>query len=1260
VEGPATFVDFDAVVGFVDLSGFTTASERLGRFGPRGTEQLQALINSLFTPIIDIVHHSGGEIGWFAGDAVGVVFDTETTPPERALDALVRASHHVSKAAPFDTDDGPIRIGIKIGIGSGPARWSLIGDAPVVWWFGGPAIDAASDAEGFAEPGDVIVPTELAERLDLRGTPDVGVGFCRIEVAASADEQPAISRDRFARLSDPDLQPPRVARLARAGEAEFLAEHRPVSSVFVKLPDDRHDPVQLAALVEIVQRHGGFAHVTEGDKGALAFAQFGAPTALADRHELAVRAAHEIRGLSPECHIGVTAGRVYAGQIGSPARWDYTVLGDRVNTAARLMTAAESGEILIDESTAAALGDAATLGNPRELLLKGKSELERAHPVVDVRAARRAVQSGSSTFVGRRAEVEELTSLMSSAGLTLVTGTAGTGKSRLLAHVVDQLADVPPVISIDPTDRIVPFGLWPRLFAALIGATPTTARAALDAAIDDDARLPLLSPLLDHAVPDSTFTAALSADDRSALMLEFLDVVLDAAAIATPVVIEDLHWADDASLELLARVAGRLQRSVIVATARPTDEVEPLDTSQAVRSLALAPIDADAMSELASATWLAQLGSEPVAELVVDIVERAGGSPLFCEQLITFARTNGAAPTATELPGDIGIPDNLTDLLLVQLDALPEAAMTAASLGATFGQRFTADELVGAFGHRYVSTRIVGGLEILRDRGVISGLNQLRFVHSLFGETTYDRMSLALRADLHLDVVLHVEAGHADDLEPVASVLAHHVEATSDAERKRRYFRMAADQATRQWASAAAVHWFEGLIPLLDGGERGSVSLELGRIKTVSGDASEAEQHFIDAIKDVDPAHLATAELGLARVLMNQGSTGAAFELIDSTIERAHTDGRWADLHAAMESKADFSTLLGDIQRAEQVESLHAELVQEHGPDHPASNEITALVPLLWLRGDLDAAAIDYERLYHDAVANDDLVRAAKLGSDLAGLAYESRRLDGVFSWLDQSRALTARTGDRRNRALVDSNESALRFELGDQEGALRLSQSALNEAIALDDPRTIVVALYHHVKAANQMEVEPAIRRGLALAQAVGDEMHKLAFALQLAGVWASLSNRRWVSVVTALFQQPMRLPDLGLHRLRLVIGEIGYEIAGVADAIEDVDESASTAAQAEVLAVRARMGVDPELRVRAIAACAREYGRFPSENLALQLEGLGHAVTRPALPPAVAIGGDRNRSDVIELLDRRPELLDWAQVSDRVIEILVTPTDS
>lgn len=1258
-EPRATFVDFDAVVGFVDLSGFTAASERLGRFGPRGTEQLQELINSLFTPIIDVVHHAGGEIGWFAGDAVGVVFDREVTPPDQAVDALVRAAATVRDREPFVTDDGPIIIDVKVGAAAGPARWSSVGDEPVVWWFGGPAIDGASDAEGFAQPGDVILHTSVAVLVGEDGAPEAGPGFHLVDRRVG-DPGPAIAGGRFARLADPKLQPPRVARLAAGGEVDFLAEHRPVSSLFLKLPESRHDPEQLSSIIEIVQRHGGYAHVTEGDKGALVFAQFGAPTALADRHELSVRAAIEIRALSPECRVGVTTGRVYAGRIGSPTRWDYTVLGDRVNTAARLMASANAGEILVDAATAAPLGHVATFGTTRELMLKGKSEPEAALPVAEIRTVRTAAaRSGSASFVGREAEVDQLTTRLGAPGLTLVTGTAGTGKSRLLAHVVDQLAETPPVVTVDPTDRTAPYSVWPQLFAALIGATPSTARSTIDGIVDDAARLPLLSPLLVSPIPDSPFTAALSGDDRSALMLEFIAETLGRAAVGTPVVIEDLHWADDASLNLLGRLAGRLTTSVIVATARPTDEVAPLVANHSVTRLELSPIDAVAMAELARSTWAAQLGSEAAQELVDEIVERAGGSPLFCEQLISYARTHGAAPAATSLPADAGIPDNLTDLLLAQLDALPEAAMTAASLGATFGQRFTGDELVGAFGERFVGTRIVGGLEILRDRGVITGLQQLRFVHSLFGETTYDRLSFALRSDLHLDVVGYLERNNSGDLEAIAGVLAHHSEPTGDDRRKRRYFRMAADQATRQWASASAVRWFEGLIPLLDGAERGDVSLELGKIKSVSGDASEAERHFIDAIKDVSREQLASAELGLARVLMNQGSTSSAFDLIDSTIERAQADDRWDDLHAAMEVKADISTLLGDIERAEQVESMHARTVERFGADHPASAEVIGLVPLLWLRGDLEAASTRTEQLYEDAMARDDLVWAARVATNLAGLAYESRRLQETLAWLDQCRQLTARTGDRRLRAAVDCNESEVRFELGDRVGAHVTGSSAIGEAIALDDPRMILAALSMVAQAMGPGDSEPMIRRGLALAQAVGDESFKLDLALLLAGVWAVQGDHKWALIVAALMEQPLRLPELEMQRLRLLIDEVGCEPAEVADAIEQIDESASPAALAEVLAVRARREHDPELRRRAIEACSREFREFPSEHLARQLAALGHSVTRPVLPP-VDTKTATGQIDIIALLDRRPELLDWESVADRVIENLVTRSDN
>jgi class 3 adenylate cyclase len=180
----STSHSFDAVVGFVDLAGFTACADALSRSGPAGTEELVSLINALFGPAIDCIHAAGGEVGWFAGDAMGVLFDTSVTPPMQALRSLIDASACIAGVQPLIVDGELITMTAKVGIAAGLVDWQWVGSEfgadERVGWFGGNAIDASAAAEHFATAGDVIADASFVRLAPIVGEqlPD---GFVRIE-----------------------------------------------------------------------------------------------------------------------------------------------------------------------------------------------------------------------------------------------------------------------------------------------------------------------------------------------------------------------------------------------------------------------------------------------------------------------------------------------------------------------------------------------------------------------------------------------------------------------------------------------------------------------------------------------------------------------------------------------------------------------------------------------------------------------------------------------------------------------------------------------------------------------------------------------------------------------------------------------------------------------------------------------------------------------------------------------------------------------
>ncbi len=1054
-------VEFDGIVGFLDIAGFTAATERFGTAGARGTEALGRLINLLFTPAIAEVHRAGGEVGWFAGDAIGILFDRGVTDEGDALGALCAVSRSLTALTPFDTPFGQVDLGVKLGVAAGPVRWHTLGTTPKLAWYSGPPIDLAAEAEHHAAPGDVILHSSLrAAAGDTRGDGGGENAFSAIDATAFSPGAVVATRP-FAGRGDLDHQPPRVARLARAGDVALLDQHRSGTALFVRLPGSTIDPGALARVVEIARELGGVVlSATEGDKGATAVVFFGAPTALADRQRRAVLAACAIRAEIPEVACGAASGRVFAGRVGSEARWDYSVLGDRVNTAARLMQAAAPGEVLVDQATLAAAGPGIDTADRRALSLKGKSEPERVSPVIAV-ADRASEVASAGPFVGRRRELDALRAALRRPGVTLVVGGAGIGKSRLVRHALADTVDHGRrQVMVGESDRLRPFGLWRRVLDTCGVAAAERAEQIVGAA-----RAPFVDVLTGRASGRSALLDGVADEDRAEILASVI-VDLLTATDTTCLLVEDLHWADGASIDQVARMTGRLDEAGIafVATSRPDPHLDAVIRAPGVMIEEIDALGTDAIAELAGGLWSETFGAAPVATLARDLVERSAGSPLYCHQLVSWAAVKGAPADLANLGDDV--PATINDLMLARLDDVPDEAEPAVAYGAVMAEPFSAADLTAAFGTRAGGEMIPGAVEILLDRALLVGFEQHRFAHALMREIAHGRLSFDLRDELHTAALSLLESRGTDDV----GELARHAAETTDLDRQRRYFAAAARQAADQYANDVALDWYRRLLPLLAPPESGLVRVELGRLEFIAGRLDVASVLLADAIEELDGPEQDRARLALGRVEIARGiPTG--FDRIDEVVDLAEQREDWSLAREGLETAADLATMLGDIDRAEAVAARHEGWVERLGSAHRAARPVPFLAGLVWMRGDLEAASARYEEVYEQFLEDGDLIHAGAAAADLGGLSYETGDVQSALRWLAIGAECFEKVGHERSIVrLIRGNEVFIRTDQGDFDGARRLGLAAAARALFLGDLPTVGEILAAVVPAASSL----------------------------------------------------------------------------------------------------------------------------------------------------------------------------------------------
>ena len=279
------------------------------------------------------------------------------------------------------------------------------------------------------------------------------------------------------------------------GRGEFLAELRPAVPIFVKFGglDFDEDPAAPSILDEFVTRAqlaldeqgGSVLQLTIGDKGAYLYAVFGAPVAHEDDAARACQAALGLLEIGADVpvadvQVGIASGRLRSGTYGHAERRTFCCLGEAVNLAARLMTRAPAGSVLVHEDIAVAAGDRFVWDEPEEITVKG-----RARPV-PVRALRArsaghrpdAMTGASNALVGRDAELAQLRDLRATAEggrgqVVVVQAEAGTGKSRLVAELVGELVTDGVLVATGEASPIASqaatYTAWREIWTDLLG-----------------------------------------------------------------------------------------------------------------------------------------------------------------------------------------------------------------------------------------------------------------------------------------------------------------------------------------------------------------------------------------------------------------------------------------------------------------------------------------------------------------------------------------------------------------------------------------------------------------------------------------------------------------------------------------------------------------------------------------------------------------------------------------------------------------------
>jgi class 3 adenylate cyclase/tetratricopeptide (TPR) repeat protein len=583
--------------------------------------------------------------------------------------------------------------------------------------------------------------------------------------------------------------------------------------------------------------------------GDAIFAFFGAPKAHEDDPVRAVTAGLDIveaidayrsdhTELDLNVRVGINTGPVVVGEVGSEQRLEYTAMGDAVNVAARMEQTADPGTVQITEETARLVGAAFDLGPARSVEVKGKAAPVPSHRVLGRSHPRRGVEpvARSAPLVGRDREMETLRRAVDETidgrgQMVALIGEAGLGKSRLIEETRRYWSTRRPDAALGDTDirrmweiwqcvsfdRTRPYAQYRRMLAMLAGIAdidpPELVREKLAATVEPESD-EWLEPHM------RVWRSLFGVTEPGEELLEgevFRDAIMDLVPRSTRylgedprlLIFEDLHWCDDASMDLLietARVVEDLP-SLLVFAFRP-DEQAPsrrlqrwMEEEHPDRStlVPLTPLSAGDSGDL-----IDELLPGGADDIRAQILERTEGNPLFVEEL---AAAIGAQGSIGEIPG------TLQALITARLDTLAPDDRRTLQLASVIGRSFREPVLGAVAGDGSALRERLGTLEsagLIRAAPTTS--DGYEFHHSLTQEAAYGTILLRERKTLHLQVGEALERLYANRLEEFAPLLEHHFLEAADDERTLRFAKLAGDQAARLYANADAIVHYDAAI----------------------------------------------------------------------------------------------------------------------------------------------------------------------------------------------------------------------------------------------------------------------------------------------------------------------------------------------------------------------------------------------------------------------------------------------------------------
>ena len=897
--------------------------------------------------------------------------------------------------------------------------------------------------------------------------------------------------------------------------------------------------------------HGGLIDKHIGDA---VMALWGADKTRENDPERAIRAAlamqAEIRSFVIEAdvdvplhmRVGINTGLVLLGSVGTTG--EFSAIGDTVNLASRIEEAAPVGGVLISHDTYRQVRGIFDVLPQEPLRIKGKSDLVQTYVVQAAklrtfRMATRGVQGIETHMVGRDAELLTLQNEYRNATLVgdflgetesaetrivTVVGEAGVGKSRLLYEFenwIESQSGQTHYFKGRATPEMVNiyYGLIRDMLASRFDILETDHPAMVQekfragmSGVLDAAQADLVGHLVGFDFSSSQAVQnLLGSSSFGNLAMAYLTTFMRAIANEpTMILLDDIHWADERSLDLLVHLVAEIAdaRLLVICLARPQlFERRPNWGGKETHTR----VDIKPLSKRASRVLVGEILQkvDHVPHNLRDlIVNGAEGNPFYVEEFIkmlaedgVIVRAEGAWHIELDLLADIRVPPTLTSILQARLDSLPRAEKRILQRASVVGRLFW-DAAVArlATGEKDADVapllNAVQGRELIfqQRRSAFEGTREYMFKHALLRDVTYETVLLKLRRVYHAQVARWLESNAKDRLSEYLSLIARHYELAGEKIEASNYLRRLGEELFNVSAYRDAVDTFERaliLLPESNVTSRAAIVVKLGYAYRQLSDYSLAIQQFekgLALVQDLPESDLQTrvaALNGLGWAIMGQGAYDKATHHLKQALALAREVDDQEGAAIALCNLGDVAFREGESERAAKYAKESLEICEQVGDRQGVAYALRVLGFANHLRGKYQEAARYHQESQAIYREIGDRWGVASCFINLGESARVQKKYAKAAQYYEKSLPVFSQVGNRMGTAVGALNLGHVYTGMDQDDDAWRYIRESLRESaiigafsIALEG---VVGAALLHAKA--QQYKRSAELLGLAVA---------------------------------------------------------------------------------------------------------------------------------------------------------------------------------